>query len=209
MKNFRLLTTCLVLGITSAPASAGFIIDGNPVSSSARSSSGFNTSDVAAGYTWTQRIMVMGNFDYIAFEIVTDNGGGPFEAPALSNFTNPADGDAPAADWNAVFDDANMIHATGPASTVALSFDIHLDGSISEPVTFQGVAFLNGVFQFSADFVWTGAGTVSITNEDVWNPDPASLPGLMVPLPAAIWLAGIGLLGIVIGRKRLRRLAMG
>ena len=209
MKNFRLLTTGLVLGAMSSAASAGFIIDGDPVSSSPRSWAGFNTNDAAPGYSWTQRIVVMGNFDYIAFEMVTDNGGGPFEAPALSSFTNPANGNAPVAGWNAVFDDPNMIHATGPSSTVALAFDIHLDGSVSEPITFQGVAFLNGVFQFSADFVWTGAGTVSITNEDVWSPDPASLPGLMVPLPAGIWLAGIGLLGIVIGRKRLRRLAIG
>ena len=203
MKNFRLLTTCLVLGITSAPASAGFLIDGDPVSSSSRSSSGFNTSDTAPGYTWTQRIMVMGNFDYIAFEIVTDNGGGPFEAPALSNFTNPANSDAPAADWNAVFDDANMIHATGPASTVALAFDIHLSGSVSGPVTFQGVAFLNGVMQFSAEFVWTGTGTFFITNEDMWNPDPGSLPGLIVPLPAAVWMGSLGLLGVMVIRRKL------
>ena len=136
-------------------------------------------------------------------EIVTDNGGGPFEAPALSNFTNPGNGETPAADWNAVFDDANMIHAAGPASTVALAFDIHLSGSVSGPVTFQGVAFLNGVMQFSATFVWTGDGTFSITDENMWNPDPGSLPGLMVPLPAAVWMGSLGLLGVMVIRRKL------
>ena len=139
-----------------------------------------------------------------AFEIVTEIGGSAFEAPVLSNFTNPANGNAPMSAWNAVFDDMNMIHATGPAVTVALAFDIHLDGSVSEPVTFQGVAFLKGVFQFSADFVWTGAGTLSITNEDMWNPDPGSFPGMVVPLPAAIWLGSLGLLGVVVIRRKLK-----
>ncbi len=203
MKNFRLLTTGLVVGIMSSVASAGFIIDGNPVASRPGRSAGHDTNDSAPGYGWTQRIMMMGTFDYIAFEIVSNLGGGPFDAPALSSFTDPGS-EAPMPAWNAVFDDMNMIHATGPAVTVALAFDIHLDGRVSEPVTFQGVAFLNGVFQFSADFVWTGAGTLSITNEDMWNPDPASLPGMVVPLPAAVWLGSLGLLGVVVIRRKLK-----
>ena len=204
MKNFRLLTTGLVLGAMSSAASAGFIIDGDPVLNSPRRSAGFNSNDAAPGSSWTQRIMAMGSFDYIAFELLTDNGGGPFEGPALSNFTNPANGDAPAAGWNAVFNDANMVYASGPASTVALAFDIHLDGSVSEPVTFQGVAFLNGVMQFSAEFVWTGTGTIFITNEDMWNPDPGSLHGLIVPLPAAVWMGSLGLLGVMMIRRKLK-----
>ena len=96
-----------------------------------------------------------------------------------------------------------MIHATGPASTIALAFDIHLSGSVSGPVTFQGVAFLNGVMQFSAEFVWTGTGTFFITNEDMWNPDPGSLPGLIVPLPAAVWMGSLGLLGVMVIRRKL------
>ena len=45
-------------------------------------------------------------------------------------------------------------------------------------------------------------------SESLSASDQLGMPA-MVPLPAPIWLASMGVLGIVFGRKRLRRLAVG
>ena len=45
-------------------------------------------------------------------------------------------------------------------------------------------------------------------SESIGGSDQLGMPA-MIPLPAPIWLAGMGLAGIVFGRKRLQRLAVG
>ena len=49
-------------------------------------------------------------------------------------------------------------------------------------------------------------GFASDSSESIGSQDQMAY---FIPLPAPFWLAGMGLLGIMIGRKRLRRLALG
>ena len=167
------------------------------------------------GNSWTQHIVAAGPFDYIAFEILTDSGGGLFKGPWISGFVDHTaswpDPPGPVYTWDAVTlpetTDGYFVAATGEAAESALlGFDLHFDGNLNLGVTFQGVAFNEGEIAFSAEFTWTGIGFMNIGNRNGWQPDPGGMPGMPVtpiPLPAPVWLGSLGLLAVIAIRRKI------
>jgi hypothetical protein len=198
-----------VLAASLAPATwAGFIIEDSP----------------EAGSSWSQRIVLNGSFDAIAFEIVSHHAvGSPFEPPGnpqvgfanynnnpgfaeagIAGFADPSAGGVAIAGWNSELLSPNLAIATG-LDMSSMSITLHFAGEIDQPVTFRGVAFQDGEFQFSAEFVWdgvslsdTGLGLIDIVDIDGWQPDPGSVGmAVLIPLPAPVWLGSLGLLAVI------------
>ena len=189
-KNDLLLASTFGVLISTSVASASFIIEDEPV----------------PGSSYTQRIIAPGLIDYIAFVIDVDGGGGPFEAPFLSVFGDPSNNDAPIAGWTTAYDsDAFAVAGAGP-SAGPIAVVLHFAGDIGLPVSFHGIAYRDGVRQYSADFVWDPSGFgsfMSVINKDQYDPDPGSLPSQFIPLPAPIWLGSLGLMAVLVIRRRL------
>ncbi|MHC4768413.1 MAG: hypothetical protein ACYTEI_06860 [Planctomycetota bacterium] len=202
-----------ILAASLAPATwAGFIIEDSP----------------EAGSSWSQRIVLNGSFDAIAFEIVSHQAvGSPFAPPGnfqvgpathnnhgfaeagITDFMDPNAGGVALAGWNAELLSPNLAVATG-LDTSSMAITLHFAGEIDQPVTFRGVAFQDGEFQFSAEFVWDGVslsnmdlGLIDIQNIDGWQPDPGSVGmAVLIPLPAPVWLGSLGLLAVIILRRK-------
>ena len=167
------------------------------------------------GNSWTQHIVAAGPFDYIAFELLTDSGGGPFQAPWISGFVDHTESwpnpPSPIDSWEAVTlpetTDGTFVAATGPAEdSTLIGFDLHFNGNLDEGVTFQGVAFNDGQFSFSAAFTWTGFGFMNIGDRNNWQPDPGDMHGMPItpiPLPAPVWLGSLGLLAVIAFRRKI------
>ena len=181
------------------------------------------------GGSWSQRIVLDGSFDAIAFEIVSgaagpgqmpgnadlmfgfaqDNSARSFAAPGISDFTNPSAGGVAIGGWNAEIASPSLVVAFG-LDTSSMAVTLHFAGDVDQPVTFRGVAFQDGEFQFSATFVWDGAagsgigsGFINIIDVDGWQPEPGSLGMVLIPLPAPVWLGSIGLLAVIVLRRKL------
>ncbi len=185
----KLFVGGLVVAVVTSVASAGFVIEVPPTD----------------GGSWTQHIVAAGPFDYIGFEFL-EGTGGPFQSTGLSGFVDHSAGFPPpiVSTWATVFATPTFVAATGPAvDSTQLGFDIHFEGDLTQPVRFQGVAFLGGVFQFSAEFVWSGFFVMNIQNIDVWQPDPSKLPASVVPLPAAVWMGSLGILAVLLIRQKI------
>ena len=60
---------------------------------------------------------------------------------------------------------------------------------------------------FGGDGEYVGQGWWVAIPSDRWDPD--DVQEAMMPLPAPLAMAGIGLLGVILGRKRLQRTAVG
>ena len=166
----------VVVAITSV-ASAGFVIEDPPT----------------PGNSWTQHIVAFGPFDFIRFEFL-EGTGGPFEPPGLSGFVDHSAGFPPpiVATWATVVATPTFVAATGPAvDSTQLGFDIHFAGNVAEPVRFLGEAFLGGVSQFSAEFVWSGSGFMNVANV------------VAIPLPAAFWMGSLGILAVILFRQKI------
>ncbi len=148
-----------------------------------------------------------GNADPV-FGFAHDNGAPSFAAPGISDFTNPSAGGVALAGWNVEIQSPSLLVAFGPdASSMAVT--LHFAGDIDQPLTFRGVAFQDGEFQFSATFVWDGEGVfgmgngfINIIDVDGWQPEPGSLGMVLIPLPAPVWLGSIGLLVVIVLRRK-------
>jgi hypothetical protein len=208
MKTF--VAAVFAASVTSL-ASAGFIIEDPP----------------EAGNSWSQRIVLEGSFDAIAFEIISRPTASPFGSPGnmqfgfghdnspsfaepgITGFIDPSGGGSPLGGWNAEFLSPTLVVASGfDASSMEVT--LHFEGEVDQPVSFRGVAFQDGEFQFSADFVWDGGdgsgmglGMIDIVNIDGWQPTPGSVGmAVMIPLPASVWLGSLGLVAVIILRRR-------
>ncbi len=175
----KLIVGGLVVAVMTSVASAGFVIEDPPT----------------AGTSWTQHIVAFGPFDYITFDFL-EGTGGPFEPPGLSGFVDHSAGFPPpiVSTWVTVgIGTPTFVAATGPAvDSTQLGFDIHFAGDIAEPVRFLGEAFLGGVSQFSAEFVWSGSGFMNVQSAVV-----------AIPLPAAVWMGSLGFLAVILFRQKI------
>ena len=186
-----LVAAIFAAGLTSA-ASAGFIIEDPP----------------EQGSSWTQQIILSGSFDMIAFELVSDGGAGPFGAPGITDFIDPSAGGTPIPGWGVGYGSPSLLIVTG-ADSSSMEFTLHFDGDRNQAVTFRGVAFQDGEFQFSADFVWNGVGfgfddLIDVRNINGWQPEAGTMMTYLIPLPAPIWLGSLGLLAVIALRRRLK-----
>lgn len=146
-----------------------------------------------AGGSWTQHIVAVGPFDYLGFEFL-EGTGGPFQTPELSGFVDHFAGFPPpiVSTWATVVATPTFVAATGPAvNSTQLGFDIHFAGGFAEPVRFLGEAFLGGVSQFSAEFVWSGSGFMNVESVTA------------IPLPAAVWMGSLGILAVILFRQKI------
>lgn len=185
----KLFVGGLVVAVMTSVASAGFVIQDLPV----------------GGGSWTQHIVAAGPFDYLGFEFL-EGTGGPFQPPGITDFVDHSAGFPPpsVSTWATFYSTPTFVAATGPAGDFTqLGFDIHFEGDLAQPVRFQAVAFLDDVFQFSAEFVWSGLFVMNIQNIDVWQPDPSKLPASVVPLPAAVWMGSLGILAVLLFRQKI------
>ena len=150
-----------------------------------------------------------GGIDFVYFEILSDTmGSGPFGSPAILSFGDPIAGDAALPDWGILAQSSQAVAAGTKSDTTLMSVVLEFTGDITQPIVFQGVAFQDGVVQFSATFNWDGLTSsgfhlLYLSNEDVWQPDQTALLANLVPLPAPVWLGSFGLLAVIVLRRRL------
>lgn len=190
MMRWRLIVATAAIGLASQGALADPVF--TPVG------------DAEWGGSWSQGFQAWGSttFDIFGVRMVTP--GDKFEETTLTNFSDGS--------WSQAY--ANHIStptlaiATG-SSTDLLLFQVNFTGEMSEPLTFD-IVFYEGSDLWGS-FVAEWDGSDWEIYEGTWDPGRAWLEemilyGPVVPLPAPVALAGVGLLGVVFGRKRLRKL---
>ncbi len=189
----KLTFAALVAAACTSAAPAGFMIE----------------NDAVGGGSWSQRIVLFdaGGIDFVYFEILSDTMSGPFGSPAILSFGDPIAGDDALTDWGILAQSSQAVAGAGPDTTL-MSVVLEFTGDITQPIVFQGVAFQDGVVQFSATFNWDGLTSsgfhlLYLSNEDVWQPDQTALLANLVPLPAPLWLGSFGLLAVIVLRRRL------
>lgn len=176
----RAVLAASVVTAATTVASGGFIIEDEPVD----------------GGSWTQTILAVGPFDFIGFQFLSGSGG-PFDAPGgITDFVDPSTG-LPVTGWSPFTDISHYATASGPTVS-SLYINLNFVGLINDPVTFRGVAFLNGAFLFSNTFTRSGFGFMRVLDNDDWQPEQAEL----IPLPPAVWLGSLGLLAAIGLRRR-------
>ena len=194
MGTKKLTFAALVVAACTSAAPAGFMIEDAAV----------------GGGSWSQRIVLFdaGGIDFVYFEILSDAmGSGPFGSPAIGSFGDPIAGDAALPGWGILAQSSQAVAGAG-SDTTLMSVVLQFTGDITQPIVFQGVAFQDGVVQFSATFNWDGLTSsgfhlLHLSNDDVWQPDQTALLANLVPLPAPLWLGSFGLLAVIVLRRRL------
>ena len=184
MRNMKILLAAVAAACIGATASADFTAVGDPFEGNSWSQA-FNESGV-------------GYFDTIA--IMMTSAGDSFETPSISGFST--------AGWEVVWskpkgDYPTFVVATGPAVT-SLNFSITFAGSSSNSLEFQFMALLGDTELEYAEADWGPGWSIrggnAACHDDMYNTI------MMIPLPAPVALAGVGLLGVVFGRRRLRKI---
>jgi len=125
------------------------------------------------------------NFNLINHVIVTP--GYTFEGSGVTNITSPG--------WSAgpLYSGATRVDTSGPAETGVQFWTWSFSGSAPATMLVDYYVWANGVN--------VGAAEITITNGTSWSWRPIST----VPIPAAAWLLGSGLIGLVAIRRRLRK----
>jgi len=183
--------------VLAVPAQADPVADGDP----------------ADGGSWTQAWIqegvAGGSFDMIAVQIFS--AGDSFVAPEVTGLPSG---------WSVNFVSPSLVifSSDSGANLSSMTFTLHYNGTIDmEGAVIETVfaTFRDGVLVENFDatrgidgqanslgFGWRGDFITS------WS-DPASdvAMALLVPLPAPVAMGALGLFGLVLGRKRLRRLA--
>ena len=133
----------------------------------------------------------VGNFDMMEAFM---SSGDAFESPGFGNFDN--------ASWNGNLLSPDYIVATGDLDNL-LYFNIYFEGSTSNPLTFDFLAWEGDVLKEWATASWTGSGW-DIVAHDTRTYDPAT-HNRAVPEPSTLMLLGAGLAGIGIFRRKMFR----
>ena len=128
-----------------------------------------------------------GNFDVMEAFVVS---GSTFANTGLSGFS--------VAGWSGSKINSTYAYASGPA-TSNMNFVTEFSTASSAPLVMDFYAYLNGGVIDSARAIWNGSGfDFSTSPTGPYNRTPA------VPIPAAIWLFGAGLVGLVGVRRRFK-----
>ncbi|MDY7001761.1 MAG: PEP-CTERM sorting domain-containing protein, partial [Thermodesulfobacteriota bacterium] len=79
------------------------------------------------------------------------------------------------------------------------------DGFTGETTGVGTPGFTNGGFETGDLTGWSSAGNAGVIGQFDYNPEYSDGPPPGVPVPAAVWLLGSGLLGLLGLRKKSRR----
>ena len=157
--------------------------------------------DPIEGDSWAQQFNEsgVGSFDTIA--ILMTSTGDSFESPAFYGFNISG--------WSIVEknDETNptFVVAKGPA-TSSLTFCIKFEGLKSNHFEFKFMSLLGEEEKGYYDAPWNGGwgGIGDGDPEDDYHDGMKDL--ILIPLPAPVALAGVGLLGVAVGRRKLRKI---
>jgi hypothetical protein len=135
------------------------------------------------GYDWASNHQV--------FNRIVSSSAGLFEAPWKDSFTTGT--------WT-VTGGASYINAVSTTlintlNTGDLSWKTYFGTDPSTPITYSYWVYKDNNFLFGAKMDWNGSGMS-------WS-QPTSAPP--VPIPAAAWLLGSGLLGLVAIRRKFKK----
>jgi hypothetical protein len=107
--------------------------------------------------------------------------------------------------WEIVYEDRLAEVGSGGGPTVAEVFAVGADTFVVSPNSFVVQLADMWLDALTGGVLANGALIGFATDgESIGTSDQLGMP--MVPLPAPVWMAAMGLAGIVFGRKRLRRL---
>jgi len=132
----------------------------------------------------------VGNFNQLAVWSLTGAG---FEQPAFRNFS--------AAGWTNYGATIDNAYALGSSPTTNMNFDIGFNGLSSSPLSFLFMASEDLVVKEWAVASWNGsAWNFSTPTKDILA---GKGPTAAVPEPATMSLLGLGLLGLLRGRRKI------
>ena len=157
---------------------------------------------------WTQRNVAGGSFDMVAVKIfsagdsfapteVTLLPGGwsvNFVSPSLVIFSSDSGADVSTLDFTLTYNGALAVQG----ALIETVFATFRDGGLIE--NFDANRGIPGQV-FNLGNGWFGDFVTS------WSDPSGDVALALIPLPAPIAMGALGLLGVVLGRKRLRRLA--
>lgn len=149
--------------------------------------------DPVEGGSWSQGFIEsgVGSFDLVAVQMFS--AGDSFETPTHSAFT--------VGSWSTIYEAPGgfptLASATGPATT-SLTWNIQFEGTSSNPLIFDFVAFGGETLRESARATWSGSGWSFVGGP--WTPTRAEV----VPIPGAVLL---GILGLGAAGLKLRKFA--
>jgi len=153
--------------------------------------------DPVLGNSWTQRFYEDGHGDHVLsgfdkLEVFMLSDGDAFEAPGMNNF-DPSG-------WASSLLTPQYILASGPITNL-LYFNMLFVGDTSNTFNFDFLAWEGTSDVVGYHVAWVGSWQISAFRTD--GSEYASRRAA-VPIPAAVWLFGSGLLGLVGIRRRLQ-----
>jgi len=148
------------------------------------------------GGSWQHAVSVSGTntYDLLAAKMATT--GDEFESPWFSNIG--------AAGWSVILGSPQLSSFGGTQRAGGWTFNIHFDGELSDPFTFDFAGFRDGQsdpYRFSR-WEWSGSSwnVYATNNSPYWIPTRAEV----VPVPGAVLL---GMLGLGAAGLKLRKYA--
>ncbi len=170
---------CILVMLIGATARADLVSQGTGIEG--------NSWGQLFSFTWSS------GYDLFAGQIVS---GGPFESPTHRNFSDGS--------WSNGLElgGGSPYQATASgSSTTYIEWEVWFSSDMSDPVTWDFVAFDGDTLTFSARATWNGSFWDTGGTPD-WNPTREQLTQ-NIPLPTPVLLGVAGLAGMVPLRRRL------
>lgn len=142
----------------------------------------------AALASWSQGFNEsgVGPFQYMQFEL---NSGSPFANPWINEFTDSG--------WSAAITNPSLITASGSLPSTNLTFNLWFTDPSTNSLSFN-------FYAFGPDHTLLESVLAS-WNDGGWSFAAATHGPSAVPIPAAAWLLGSGLIGLVAIRRRFKK----